>query len=136
MVAYSFHKRFAPAIERGTKDGTIRADRKRHARPGEAMQLFTSMRTRYCRLLGAPRCVSVNPIRLDFPNGRIEIGDAALPGWYQNPSYQLDSFAQRDGFDDWADMRAFWAEHHPATPIFSGFQIRWDADHFLRRAAV
>lgn len=39
MVAYSFRKRFGPPILAGTKAQTIRADRKRHARPGEEVQL-------------------------------------------------------------------------------------------------
>ena len=38
MVAYSFKQQFAPAILSGAKCQTIRADRKRHAREGEAVQ--------------------------------------------------------------------------------------------------
>ncbi|MEW9304740.1 hypothetical protein [Labrys neptuniae] len=131
MVAYSFQKRFAAPIERGTKVGTIRADRKRHAYAGEPMQLYVSMRTRYCRLLGAPRCTAVNPITLDFQNNRVTVGGVTLTGWSQ-----LQAFARGDGFEDWADMRAFWAENHPATPVFSGIQLLWDRDHFIRRAAI
>lgn len=131
MVAYSFKKRFAPAIERGIKTGTIRADRKRHAAPGETMQLYVAMRTATCRLLGAPRCTAVNPITLDFPNDRVSIGGVILTGWSQ-----LNAFSQGDGFEDWADMRAFWAENHPGAPVFSGIQLLWDRDHFLRRAAI
>jgi len=35
MVAYSFRARFREPILVGAKRQTIRADRKRHARPGE-----------------------------------------------------------------------------------------------------
>jgi hypothetical protein len=46
VVAYSFRQQFRPPILAGTKRQTIRADRKRHARPGEQLQLYTGMRTR------------------------------------------------------------------------------------------
>ena len=52
MVAYSFKKQFGPPILAGTKAQTIRADRKRHVRSGELVQLYTGMRTRQCRRLG------------------------------------------------------------------------------------
>ena len=35
VVSYSFKRQFIDPIKRGTKRQTIRADRKRHARPGE-----------------------------------------------------------------------------------------------------
>ena len=49
MVAYSFNSRFEVAIREGWKTQTIRAGRKRHARPGEMLQLFCGMRTAHCR---------------------------------------------------------------------------------------
>lgn len=48
MVAYSFQPIFAPVIVSGEKGQTIRAPRKRHARAGEALQLYSGMRTRHC----------------------------------------------------------------------------------------
>ena len=48
MVAYSFKRRFREPILAGSKQQTIRADRKRHARRGEALQLYTGMRTTQC----------------------------------------------------------------------------------------
>ena len=65
MVAYSFQRRFAPPISTLVKRQTIRADRRRHARPGEMLQLFTGMRTRHCaKIIADPRCLSVEPIVL------------------------------------------------------------------------
>lgn len=55
MVAYSFHPRFVDAILGGTKRQTIRMHRRRHARPGEEMQLYAGMRTRHCRLVKTTR---------------------------------------------------------------------------------
>ena len=53
MVAYSLKPRFIPPILSGAKRQTIRAiSRRRHAIPGETLQLYTGMRTKQCRLIG------------------------------------------------------------------------------------
>lgn len=54
MVAYSFHRMFAPDVEAMIKRQTVRAHRKRHARIGEPVQLYTGMRTKQCRKLVIP----------------------------------------------------------------------------------
>ena len=102
MVAYSFKKRFGPPILAGAKAQTIRADRKRHARPGEFVQLFTGMRTRQCRRLGETPCLSVEPIRIELPRARrapeVLVFDAvgALARHYLT-ARALQNFAQADG---------------------------------------
>jgi hypothetical protein len=65
-VAYSFQRRFVAPILAGTKRQTIRAERKRHARPGEVVSLYHGMRTRQCFLIAQAPCVDVQPIRLQF----------------------------------------------------------------------
>ena len=129
MVAYSFKKQFGPPILAGTKAQTIRAHRKRHARPGEMVQLFTGMRTRQCRRLGESRCVEVLPVRLVFT-------DRGIPEAFQVNGAPIGPramalFAVADGFADLNDMRRFWwAEHPPAegdTLVFEGVLIRWQA---------
>lgn len=125
MVAYSFQRRFAEPIILGTKRQTIRADRKRHANPGEALQLYTGMRTKYCRLIGRATCISVERIMMllgavsstiiiDRNGGKTTINP---PG--------LDAFARSDGFDDWAQMLHFWELNHGDLPTFTGVLIRW-----------
>lgn len=120
MVAYSFKAQFRAPILAGTKCQTIRADRKRHARTGEALQLYTGMRTKQCRLIGRATTISVLPIRLDFRRHSVMIG---------GPSYhtasELDCFAQSDGFADWQEMAAFWRREHDTLTEFSGMLIRW-----------
>lgn len=121
MVAYSFKGRFAEPILSGTKRQTIRADRKRHARPGEELQLYTGMRTRSCRLIGRAICLAVSPVRLGFgkdPFVEVHHHTAAWPS-------ELDLFARSDGFSDWRDMAAFWTAEHPDAAIFSGVLIQW-----------
>ncbi|WP_375227530.1 hypothetical protein [Roseobacter sp. S98] len=127
MVAYSFKKRFSPRIEDGTKIGTIRGDRKRHARVGEAVQLYQGMRTRFCRkIIPDPICVAVKPIRLHIETDQMAfVGAGVFPGVEAalEPA-SFNTFARQDGFDDMADMHAFWLKEH-GTGVFRGFWILW-----------
>jgi uncharacterized protein YqfB (UPF0267 family) len=122
MVAYSFKARFGPLIRSGAKTQTVRADRKRHARPGEALQLYTGMRTRSCTLLATATCVAVWAIRFDFRAGQEMVMVHGHPALW--PS-ELDHFAQRDGFADWADLKAFWVKEHAGLETFDGVMISW-----------
>jgi len=125
MVAYSFRSRFIQPIEVGRKRQTIRNDRKRHARPGEQVQLYTAMRTKQCRLIARSICFAVTPIRLEFESPRITVGDR-LPIVARD---DRDSFAWRDGFEDWDDMAAFWKAEHETLDVFSGVLIEWTPPH-------
>lgn len=129
MVAYSFKAQFVEPIRAGLglatydhirpKRQTVRADRKRHARPGEELQLYRGMRTKQCFLIGRAECLTTLPIRLDFKGERIFVG----PGRIDGP--KLDGFANADGFDDWAALRQFWRDNHDGVAIFDGVIIKW-----------
>lgn len=121
MVAYSFKKRFAAPILARTKRHTIRAERKRHAREGEELQLYTSMRTKSCRLIGRATCVAVLEVRLDFDCRRVEFAS----GHAITTPEDTDNFARADGFADWPEMEAFWAAEHPGVLQFTGVMIQW-----------
>lgn len=123
MVAYSFKQRFSPLILSGAKCQTIRAERKRHARVDEVVQLYTGMRTKHCRLIGIARCAAVKPVRIQIAgDGLVQIeGEPGRARWSG-----LDDFARSDGFVDWNDMRKFWQENHQGLDVFSGIIIRWD----------
>lgn len=136
MVAYSFKARFAAPILAGTKRQTIRADRKRHARPGEELQLYTGMRTKHCKLVGRAIVSKVIPVTLQFVD-RI-VGRAGVEGvtWHNpgNPVFcsplwpkEMNQFARDDGFENWRDMKTFWAEAHPGVDVFEGVLIQWGA---------
>jgi hypothetical protein len=135
MVAYSFNPRFAAAIKAGLKCQTIRAARKRHARPGEALQLFTGMRTRHCRrILPDQTCTTVMSIEIAFRfDGRIT--GITTDGV---PVRNLNGFALRDGFNGIEDMSAFWAAAHPeAGPrVWHGVLIEWADPAYVRRAVA
>ena len=120
MVAYSFKQRFIEPIRAGTKCQTIRADRKRHARPGEQLQLYSGMRTKHCQLIGRAECLSVWPVTLIL---REEHG-VVLEN-FRETYRNIDAFARADGFRDWAELAAFWSENHPGFEIFDGVLIRW-----------
>lgn len=114
MVAYNFQLRFADAVERGEKRQTIRKPRRSgHAKPGDAVQLYTLMRTRDCRKLGDAVCeVSTYcAIREDS----ITLGN--------RPRVNLDEFARADGFADFDDMKAWFRATHGLP--FIGHLVRW-----------
>jgi uncharacterized protein YqfB (UPF0267 family) len=122
MVAYSFKARFAGPIVIGRKQQTIRAERKRHARPGEQLQLYKAMRTRQCSLIGRATCLMVVPVRLDFLANFITIEGTHI---CFRTAKEIDNFAHLDGFANWDDMAAFWKAEHADLPVFSGILIGW-----------
>lgn len=134
MVAYSFNKRFAEPIATGhpatgvIKRQTIRAPRKRHARPGELLQLYQGMRTKHCRKIIADQvCTAVRPVRLWIARGYVCFTGT---GEDFGTDTMLDKFARGDGFLHWADMQAFWQAAHPQASdpdlVFEGVLISWE----------
>lgn len=133
MVAYSFQKRFVEPIRWGLgldipdgvlapKRQTIRAEgKKRHARPGELIQLYYGLRTKHARRIGVARCTSVSGIRIQVGLGIISVDD--YPAIRDDAD--LDAFAQLDGFADWPDMRQFWIDNHVGVQ-FTGLLIKWE----------
>lgn len=128
MVAYSFKAQFIDPIRSGRKLQTIRADgKRRHARPDEALQLYTAMRTRSCRKLGDAICAAVLPVRIVIGQ---QWSVATLDGTNITSAAGLDRFAQDDGFLDWPGLVRFWLENHAAADQqidFHGRLIRWKA---------
>lgn len=123
MVAYSFNPRFEAPIKAGLKTQTIRGYRPRHARPGDMLQLFVGMRTRHCRrILPDQVCIDVMLVEIGFDEADRGISDIRAGGV---PVRDLDTFAQRDGFADLADMSAFWRASHKISGTFHGVLIEW-----------
>ncbi|MFN3319960.1 MAG: ASCH domain-containing protein [Allorhizobium sp.] len=141
MVAYGFKKYFAPQIEDGSKCHTIRRHRRRHARVGESVQLFTGLRTRHCRkIMPDPICISVRPITI-MSSDLIEAGIAyiAIDGQTLHRD-EIEAFCASDGFDPARlqghapakligssareTMGRFWAAENPGN-VFHGVIIGW-----------
>lgn len=134
MVAYSFRPRFVGPILAGSKRQTIRAGRRRHAAPGEEVQLYTGMRTRHCKLIGRAKCIATYRIVIDLVRQSINAEEDPSRDWEVGVPLEfpaivaartIDDFARLDGFEDWPDMRAFWRGEHPGVDEFIGWLITW-----------
>lgn len=141
MVAYSFQDRFIGPIraglgiphrnERGQiaipgpkpKRQTIRAvGKRRHAREGDALQLYWGMRNPRCFLIGRATCTGVLPIIIWVPpTGALVVERAHKLLMAKD----LALFSQLDGFADPDDMAAFWRKEHEGIEKFEGFLITW-----------
>ena len=123
MVAYSFQRCFASAIRANAKLHTIRGNRRRHARPGEMMQLFTGMRTAHCeKICDDRRCTSIEELRIYFDTlGNIEEVCIAA-----QPVEDVHAFAVADGFESLAAMSGFWVMQHGLLREFAGVLISWE----------
>ena len=127
MVAHNFKQRFVQPIRVGLskvslsfdcppKQQTIRAiGKRRHARPGEELQLYFAQRSPQCELIGKARCVYVQSISIHVLVTRLRIGFVT----------DMDLFARADGFSDAADMHAFWLAEHDLGK-FEGVLIKWE----------
>lgn len=149
MVAYSFSKAVAPQVEALVKRQTVRGHRRRHARPGEPVQLYTGMRTRACRKLLSPDplCTEVLPVALQISDRKIE--PDAPPNWIESVRIDgrllaqeaVEQFAVADGFGlEWFTKPGYrW--HRYVTPrfimsayfhamegagLFEGVLIKWE----------
>lgn len=152
MVAYSFKQQFIGPIraglgiehlnERGKivipgpkpKRQTIRAiGKRRHARPGEVLQLYYGMRTRQCMSIGVARCMSVEGVLLKWSEWQsfrtYDIMEREPGVWRRVGNTRevadREKFATDDGFADFSEMSMFWMENHgPST--FVGVLIKWE----------
>ena len=111
MVAYNFKEQFALMVASGQKRQTIRALRKRHVMPGEAIQLYT----------GSRKLVDSDPICTDVID--ISIDDNGVYQPYQG-RMDHDQIAMDDGFSDFAEMKAFFQEAYGLP--FLGVLIKWE----------
>lgn len=148
MVAYSFAPPFRQQVAGLTKRQTVRAHRKRHARPGEPLQLYTAMRTKHCRKLveADPICSAVVPIEISTSELLDEwIASIVIAGVPLSRD-EIETFAAADGFDPgrfgmtkFPDIRKpvleiatarywmgwWWTKTH-GTGRFDGVLITWE----------
>ena len=134
MGLYNFKARFVPMVESGEKTHTIREKRKYPSKAGETLHLYTGLRTKQARRIFSATCLKTEPIEIRRRvNMRADveqvvlydviIGDQKLAG------DEIEAFARRDGFTDFADMMAFWRKEKRRFP-WRGDVIHWD---FRRR---
>lgn len=131
MVAYSFQSRFADAVAELRKRQTIRAlGKRRHARPGECVQLYTGMRTRSCRKLVDPDpvCTSAEPVMLESVVGKIPgtLPLCPLRIWVNGRTSpeESEAIARADGFASIQEMHDWFKQAHGLP--FHGVLIKWE----------
>lgn len=147
MVAYSFQRRFVVPIFLGLgrdlielpqgftvgaglplrpKRHTIRENGpRRHARPGEVLQLYYAQRTKQCFKIGIASCTKARDIAIRIGTAGGDMGFKIEGKTLRAP--QADAFALSDGFDSVEDMWSFWRQNHPKVSSFSGTIIDWKA---------
>ncbi|MCA9137263.1 MAG: ASCH domain-containing protein [Planctomycetales bacterium] len=125
MVAYNFQKQFAEPIRSGLKTHTIRRDgKRRHARPGEHLQLYTGMRTRSCeKIIPDPICSAVHPIIILVGETSIHRITIERNGSVHSLE-KLGQFAIDDGFESLEAFHRFWKDFH-GVGAFQGRLISW-----------
>ena len=121
MPALNFKKQFMSAVLNGTKCQTIRATRKHPIKVGDALYLYTGMRTKQCLRLRVTKCTRVEHISINtaFSAGTVRIGPRYLL------ASEIDAMARADGFPSTKSFMDFFTENH--GPNFKGQLIEWNA---------
>lgn len=123
MTAFNFLSQFADAVKHGEKRQTIRARGKRRPpRAGEPLQLFTGMRTAYCKKLADVTCMSVDQITIS-PNSKTVTMPDGRQFWSSLFPDEIEALAKADGFNSAEEFFEFFAKNHGQT--FSGYLIKW-----------
>lgn len=142
MVGYNFQPMFEAQIRVLAKRQTIRPDRKRHARPGEPIQLFCDQRSRRCRKILSPDpiCTAVRRIEIATHDLVDELIASIIVDGIPLGRDEIEAFARADGFapkplpEYWpypiaatarAKMGAFWKARH-GLGRFEGVLITWE----------
>lgn len=145
MVAYGFKPFFSGQIESGHKRQTVRSERSRHARPGERIQLYCGMRTKYCRkIIADPVCTEVRSVEIVISDLIDElIATIVIDGVHLRRD-DVEAFARADGFAPdhlgksfpaklygrtaRETMGRFWMDNHPDVSKFTGVLISWQPE--------
>ncbi len=126
MPLLNFKKQFAPLVELGLLDPehpcgkrqTIRVLRKdgRDPAPGQTLHLYTGLRTKAARRLGAAPCESTIPIKISEHLITVNGGR-----WLSERTAIY--LARKDGFKNLKDFLQFFKKTHGLP--FSGLLIWW-----------
>lgn len=116
MPAYNFQERFAPDVESGRKQQTIRPRRKRPTRAGDTLYLYAGMRTKRCRKLREAICKSVSNITI-WPGWVITLNGRDLS------RIEANELARADGFSGIGGLYDFFRGHYKLP--FEGELITW-----------
>jgi hypothetical protein len=123
MGLYNFKAQFVPFILDGRKTHTIRAMRKRPARRGETLHLYTGLRRKGARLLMRVACAGVQKISIGMGWRDGSVGGRIWIDGQELSLSECGDLAVRDGFASFAAMMEFWEENHSLP--FHGEIIHW-----------
>lgn len=115
MPALNFQKQFAGDVESGKKHQTIRATRKNPVKAGDALYLYTGMRTKYCRKLRDAICKEV--FNIEIKEDEILLDGVSLTG------REKEQLATDDGLNCLDDMIDWFGNTHGLP--FKGQLIVW-----------
>lgn len=127
MPAFNFKAQFADAVFDGHKRQTIRAPRKDgrpHAKAGDALALYTGMRTKSCRLLRRAICTRVAHVRIHGTDMFLDGLQLPCSIMHRCEGITDNEFARADGFENFTDMAEWFGKTHGLP--FEGSVIYWD----------
>lgn len=121
MAAYNFQKQFAPLIESGAKQSTIRQRRKNGYLPreGDVLRLYQGMRTKACKLIREVAVARVSPITI---NARLGCADVILNGSRLTDG-EVYEMAKNDGFKGIREFSEFFEQKY--GPELQAYLIEW-----------
>lgn len=149
MPSLSFKAEFVPAVEHGLitivrhdqtlqqrlwyfrdahpntikyKRNTIRQIRSNPIKSGDTLQLYTGMRTKYCRKIGEVSCEACYAIEIQQtnPKGLAQVEIESIGFLTQT---EIEGLAKMDGFRNWTEMFSFFSTNYPLP--FKGVLITW-----------
>jgi hypothetical protein len=128
MPAINFKAEFANQVKNLKKRQTIRPRGKRRPpRVGEALTLYTGMRTAACRKLADVVCTSVEEITISINTRTVQMPRmlGGQPVWVALSDDEIEALARADGFVTTSVFLDWFREQYGAT--FSGYVIKWRA---------
>lgn len=108
MPAYNFQRQFVKPILALEKPHTIRPERKNPTEVGDALYLYTGMRTKQCKLIATTPCIDVKWIGIFI---RLHTEPFAMIGGNVLSNSELDRLARRDGFASKDDFFTFFLRY-------------------------
>jgi len=125
MIAINFKAKFADLVATGKKTQTIR--RTNRFKVGDTLQLYTGQRTKACRKLGESVVKKILQIQI-FENHIRTYAPTKDPSVLKMVSTAnketLNKMAEKDGFKDFEEMKAFFVANYGDLP-FEGYLIQW-----------
>ncbi len=110
-----YYKRFAEPILLGTKVHTLRKPRKKPAKIGEQLHMYTGLRTSKCEVITKKeKLISIQRawIRIDYYSPIKQFRLVICVDGRKLNDDEIEKFVRYDGFIDTKDFVAFWVRNN------------------------